>query len=178
MAGPGKVGVVSRPVADTAHLHAQSAPSTMNDGFWEQAGVAFVSTAIITIPLLIAKRSQSGMLKVNVATVALSVAGYLNVVWATVFNATGAAESIEAFGQHPFGMPWFVFMPLMFAVVGAPVPLFMRYLVIEVFLQHGVLNPAELPAGWKRGYAMAKWVLGYILLLVSLWIGYTAWRGI
>ena len=114
----------------------------------------------------------------NVATVDLSIAAYLSFTLIAFIEAAGAAKSIEAFGPHPFGLPWYLFLPLMFAVVGAPLPLFIRSALIEILLQNGTLTPDELPARAKRRSAIAKWALGYFMLLIALWICYCEWRGI
>ena len=55
-------------------------------------------------------------------------------------------------------------------ILGAPVPCFIRYTVIEVFLQYGLLDPDELPDGWERGHSIAKWIVGYLVLLALIWI--------
>jgi len=150
----------------------------MDDELSKQLALLLVTFAVIFVPVLIVRSSESGLFKLNVATAAISLGIYLSIVGITVFEQEGAAVTIEAFGRQPLGIPWYVFTPLVVFALGIPVPLLIRRVLAGRFIQFGVLDPADLPDHWAYGKAAARWVMAYLAVLLVLWIAFTEHRGI
>ncbi len=150
----------------------------MNEHSWYQASLLAIVLPLVFSGLWIAKRSRSGITKIRVLTLGFSVAFFVIVTWTTTVDPAGAAKVREAFGQRPLGLPSQVVIPLLVLIVGIPVPFLVRDVMISILLETGAMSVEELPQGYVHSLAMARWIVGYLVLLMIIWIIYCDLSGI
>ena len=70
-----------------------------------------------------------------------------------------------------------VLLPLSFLILGWPIHILIRHGLIEALSQFMVVDPGELPEGWKN-QTIAKLLVGYVVFLIGMWIWYCESKGI
>ena len=149
----------------------------IDDDFLSRLCLLLLTGSIVLIPTLMVKRSRSGVRKIIVISRAMSVALFVAFVWVTLVDPRSAVFTRAAFGPRPLGVPVEVLLPLSFLILGWPIHILIRHGLIEALSQFMVVDPGELPEGWKN-QTIAKLLVGYVVFLIGMWIWYCESKGI